>query len=1175
MKAIVLTGTTMLSAALCVCATVAEEMTQVEFVAHGGVKCRLTADGSSMWRLRTAELDGSFADAGAVQSLARWMGETVKPSPNVVSLSHDPDGWTASAKDGTKAVFRESPFRLSFLSATGRLVLDVVRIETSCRSCVLGGRLLEKEAVYGLGERLDRLNKRGQCIDLYTRDGYNDKGASYVAIPLFATTRGGGVFVNAYERMKADMGASDSTEWRMEVEKGALDAYFIATDAMRDVPGRYMELSGRPAVPDDWQYGPVVCRYWPDFREFDGPFALSIGGIQTLGLGLRNIIDRYRDMGALPTAVIAEGADCNMYGTTPEETTAKRAEIVRRAQWLAKDGIKYMVYMASGSVMMRNAPGFKDEYEVRVVIEDAAGHAKSRPQRVFPSITFKSSNPDLGGGRSWSAIDITNQEAWQWYLDKVWQPLLDAGVRGAKIDFCEEMPDDGYLYGDTRIRYLWKNRSVFDGAAVHHAYPTFFITKLCRDLSARLSAKGQGRFMALSRGGGIGSQRSPFMWAGDQHRTFEKLPEQLLAMLNSGVSGIPFMTYDMAGYHYPKMKMVPCGVLDLASGSVDMSRVAAKGKDEEVVYRRDSGEYGIEEEQSIFARGAAFTAYSPCMQTHGYVRHPFEFAAATRDIYAKCAARHLAMVGEISAAARRAVETGVPIVRPLVFDFQGDENTWSISDEYMFCDKYLVAPVLERSESRRIYLPKGVWIDVGTGVRHDVPIDGKWILRKVPEGDVAVFRALRPPEEVRTFRSEAVDAKIASVAAKIKNKTVRDMFEACYPNTLDTTVKGDGYVITGDIDAMWLRDSAAQVWPYLRHVGEDARLKELVRKLILRQFANLRLDPYANAFYADGKKVGEWKDDMTDMKPGLHERKYEIDSLCYPIRLAYGYWKASGDATVFSGEWENTLRIVLRTFREQQRKGGQETSYRFQRLTKTPVDTLGNSGRGNPVRPVGLIASAFRPSDDATILPFLVPSNFFAVDVLRKSLEILKATGGSAALAKECDALADEVHEALMKHAVVDTEKWGRVYAFEVDGYGGHILMDDANAPSLLSLPYLCGIDRHDPVYMNTRRMILSPEGNPYCFRGKALEGIGSPHTGLGKVWPMSLIMRILTSEDDDEIRAAMKMLVDTTAGTGFMHESVNADDPADFTRSWFAWANTLFGEVVLELVERGKADLL
>ena len=147
----------------------------------------------------------------------------------------------------------------------------------------------------------------------------------------------------------------------------------------------------------------------------------------------------------------------------------------------------------------------------------------------------------------------------------------------------------------------------------------------------------------------------------------------------------------------------------------------------------------------------------------------------------------------------------------------------------------------------------------------NVPTGGNVVSSKVSASDVVVLRALRPPEAVRTFRSEAVDAKIASVAAKIKNKTVRDMFEACYPNTLDTTVKGDGYVITVDIDAMWLRDSAAQVWPYLRHVGEDARLKELVRKLILRQFANLRLDPYANAFYADEKKEGEWKNDMTDM----------------------------------------------------------------------------------------------------------------------------------------------------------------------------------------------------------------------------------------------------------------------------------------------------------------------
>ena len=428
----------------------------------------------------------------------------------------------------------------------------------------------------------------------------------------------------------------------------------------------------------------------------------------------------------------------------------------------------------------------------------------------------------------------------------------------------------------------------------------------------------------------------------------------------------------------------------------------------------------------------------------------------------------------------------------------------------------------------------------------------------------------RPPAEERSFRSASVDAKIDEVAAKIGDRTVRDMFIACYPNTLDTTVRGDGYIITGDIDAMWLRDSSAQVWPYLRHLNEDAKLKTLVRNLILRQFKAIRLDPYANAFYADEKQKSGWESDHTDMKPGLHERKYEIDSLCYPVRLAYGYWKATGDASIFDAKWDETLKTVIATFREQQRKDGHKTSYRFQRRAENPTDSLGNHGYGAPVKPVGLIASAFRPSDDATTLPFLVPSNFFAVDILRKAAEIVKATGGDSALAADATALADEVSAALAKYAVADTEEWGRVYAFEVDGFGGRVLMDDANAPSLLSLPHLCGIDRNDPVYVNTRRMILSSDGNPYYFKGRALEGIGSPHTGIGQVWPMSVIMRILTSDCEEEQRAALKMLVATTAGTGFMHESVDADDPAKFSRSWFAWANTLFGEAVLEMAEKG-----
>ena len=433
----------------------------------------------------------------------------------------------------------------------------------------------------------------------------------------------------------------------------------------------------------------------------------------------------------------------------------------------------------------------------------------------------------------------------------------------------------------------------------------------------------------------------------------------------------------------------------------------------------------------------------------------------------------------------------------------------------------------------------------------------------------------RPPVAERSFRSAAVDAKVEEVAAKIKDPELRKMFVACFPCTLDTTVRGDGFVITGDIDAMWLRDSAAQVWPYLRFANEDAQLKAFIRRLIVRQFEALNRDPYANAFYNTPEKVSEWKSDQTDMKPGLHERKYEIDSLCYPVRLAHGYWKATDDVSIFDATWVSTVKTVLATFREQQRKGGQRTAYKFQRRAENPTDSLGNHGYGAPVKPVGLIASAFRPSDDATTLPFLVPSNFFAVDILRKAAEILESVNKDAALAADCRALADEVAAALEKYAKVETKEWGVVYAFEVDGFGGRLLMDDANAPSLLSLPYLCGVDRQDPVYVNTRRMILSPEGNPYYFKGKALSGIGSPHTGLDQVWPMSVIMQILTDADDAEIAAALKMLVKTTGGTGFMHESVDKDDPSKFSRSWFAWANTLFGEVVLELVESNRLERL
>ena len=717
----------------------AGEMKSVDFTMAGGVKCRLTAEGAAMWRVRTARADGTFAEVGAAQALAKWMGETLRPAPRPLCETAENGARTFSAPDGSKAVLAADGSSFAFVSANGRKVVEVTRFAPDAKGSVLAGRLLPREAVYGLGERLDRLNKRGTRVRLCTSDGYNDSSAMYMAIPLFSTTRGGGVFVNAYEIMTADFGATVADEWRMEIEKDSIDAYFIATDQMRDVPARYMALTGCPPVPDDWQFGPVVCRYSPDFAVFEGLTARSVHGHLTLGLGMKNIVEKYREMGALPTAVIAEGRSCNIFGATPEEQAKNLAEFRKAPDGLTKDGIKYMIYMPMGSVLQRSAPGFRPEYEVSITVTDAAGQVNAERTSRVPFITYRSNNPDVSKHHKGNFyLDITDPDAWRWYLDNVWQPLLDCGVRGAKIDFCEEMPEEGALYGNRRFHYHWKNPQVFEGASIHHAYPTFFIAKLCRDLTARLQARGQGSFMALSRGGGIGAQRAPFMWAGDQKRDFAKLDDQLFAMLNAGVSGVPFMTYDMAGYHYTAPVQTPVAVRNRTTGTIDLTRTEP-GSDEEVVYRRYSGDLPLDAEQRLFLRGLAFTAFSPCIQTHGYVRHPFEFDEPTRARYVAYAARHRALAGEIAAASRKAAQTGVPIVRPLAWDYQDDENTWDVGDEYLFCDRYLVAPILKDATSREIYLPHGTWTEDGTGVRHVVPAGGKRFTAEIPVGNIAVF----------------------------------------------------------------------------------------------------------------------------------------------------------------------------------------------------------------------------------------------------------------------------------------------------------------------------------------------------------------------------------------------------------------------------------------------------
>ena len=295
----------------------------------------------------------------------------------------------------------------------------------------------------------------------------------------------------------------------------------------------------------------------------------------------------------------------------------------------------------------------------------------------------------------------------------------------------------------------------------------------------------------------------------------------------------------------------------------------------------------------------------------------------------------------------------------------------------------------------------------------------------------------RPKISDRRFRSAAVEDFLVERKARIGDPVLAALFVNCFPNTLDTTVvpgqfegKPDTAVLTGDIAAMWLRDSSAQVWPYLPLAAKDTALRQLLEGVIRRQTRCILIDPYANAFMADlNAPPLPWSvKDLTDMKRGVGERKWEVDSLCYPIRLAHGYWKQTGDTSPFDQQWRQAMRLAVDTLRVQQRKNG-VGPYHFQRESTVSTETLPGNGFGNPVRSVGLIASGFRPSDDACLFPFLVPSNLFAVTSLRQLAEMAHAILRDDVLANDARALAGEVETALRKYAVANTPL-GTIWAY-------------------------------------------------------------------------------------------------------------------------------------------------
>lgn len=390
-------------------------------------------------------------------------------------------------------------------------------------------------------------------------------------------------------------------------------------------------------------------------------------------------------------------------------------------------------------------------------------------------------------------------------------------------------------------------------------------------------------------------------------------------------------------------------------------------------------------------------------------------------------------------------------------------------------------------------------------------------------------------------------------------------FNACFANTLLTTVKrqedGTTFVLTGDIPAMWLRDSTAQVRPYLAIAKEDSDIGDMIEGLVEKQFHYIQLDPYANAFNETANHAGH-QTDHTKMNPWIWERKYEIDSLCYPLQLSYLLWKATGRTTQFNQMFKAAVNEVLTVWEIEQDHN--RSAYQFERDTTREEDTLVNRGRGTEVAPTGMTWSGFRPSDDRCIYHYLVPSNMFAVVVLDYLKEIFETILKEEELIPRITALREAIQEGIEKYGKTTNKAGETVFAYEVDGLGNTSLMDDSNVPNLLAAPYLGYCSPEDEVYLTTRKTLLSSE-NPFFYEGEFAKGIGSSHTPENYIWPIAMAMEGLTTSDKSEKERILNTLVATDGGTNLMHEGFDVNDPNQYTREWFSWANMMFCELVMD----------
>lgn len=385
--------------------------------------------------------------------------------------------------------------------------------------------------------------------------------------------------------------------------------------------------------------------------------------------------------------------------------------------------------------------------------------------------------------------------------------------------------------------------------------------------------------------------------------------------------------------------------------------------------------------------------------------------------------------------------------------------------------------------------------------------------------------------------------------------------ERLFTSTLTRVTDGSIFVITGDIPAMWLRDSTWQIRPLLS-AANDLEIAQLIADVSRRQIEYVLIDPYANAFNPtpDGNC---WHKDFPNQSPWVFERKFELDSLAAVLDLAIMLYLQSGFTNHLTARFNEAVTVILDLLEREQNHDPK--TYNFERKGVRDFDYLSHDGYGSPVGYTGMVWSGFRPSDDACKYGYLIPANAHMAKVLKQLAELPNQVFSDQASKKRALKISQEINIGIAKFGKVEFEG-NQIFVYECDGLGNYLLQDDANIPSLISLPYLGVCAETDPIYLNTRKFVLSSK-NPYFYQGKILTGLGSQHTPENQVWPLGIAMQGMTSNSAEEIENCLQYLENSHAGTYQMHESVGKDDPSIFTRPWFSWADMTFYHLLLKSV--------